>query len=315
VADTRSELIEGARELGAALALDRFVAFGYEGASQAGIETLRQKGSTMRSRFVAGVLLLLAVAFPSMAGIVIEFETSDLGADGRKTLDTVLARDEMLRMEPGNGGAQGDYVMIFRDATMFLVNTSERTYYRMDEDGAKAIASRLSEAMKQMEKQLAGMPAEQRAMMEQMMKGKMPGMGTPPEISVKEEGTEKVGDYSCTKYVVYEDDEKTMEVLAAPLSQVPEAEEVMGAFRGMASLAEKLAGAVSKGPLSGMDQGPFRVMNQMEGFPVLTRQFRNGRAVQETRLTSITSKDLAEDLFSPPDGYKEADPFRAGRRP
>ena len=269
----------------------------------------------MKSKFVAGVLLILAVASPSLAGVVIEFETSDLGADGRKSQDTIFAQEEMLRMEPGKGGMHGDFVMIFRDAAMFLVNPQERTFYRMDEDEVEAMASQLSDAMKQMEKQLANVPAEQRAMMEKMMKGKMPGMGTPPEISVKEEGSEKIGEYSCTKYVVYEDGEKAMEMFAAQLSQVKEAEEAMGAFRAMARLAEKMAGALSKGPLSGMDQGPFRLLNQMEGFPVLTRQFANGRAIQETHLTSITSKDLEEDLFSPPDGYKQADPFRGGRRP
>jgi hypothetical protein len=269
----------------------------------------------MRFMIAAGLLLILALTSPSLAGVVIEFETTDLGGQGRKSTDTVFAQEERLRMEPGEGGAQGDFVMIFRDETMFLVNAQERSYYRMDQEQVEAMASQLEAAMKQMEKQLASIPAEQRAMMEQMMKGKMPGMSAPPEISVKEEGSETIDGYSCTKYVVYEDDVKAMEMFTAPLSQVKEAEEAMEAFRAMARLAERMVGSMSKGPLSGMGENPFLLLDRMEGFPVLTRQFTGGQPVQETRLKSVTPEDLEENLFSPPDGYRQADPFQAGRRP
>ncbi len=45
----------------------------------------------------------------------------------------------------------------------------------------------------------------------------------------------------------------------------------------------------------------------MDGFPILSREFRDGQVIRETTLKSAVEKDLDADLFAPPEGYKEVD--------
>ena len=52
----------------------------------------------------------------------------------------------------------------------------DKSYIVMDEAMLDEVSAQMSEAMKEMEAQLASMPPEQRAMVEQMMKGQMQGM-------------------------------------------------------------------------------------------------------------------------------------------
>ncbi len=63
-----------------------------------------------------------------------------------------------------------------------------------------------------------------------------------------------------------------------------------------------------------MADNPFQMMNEIEGFPVVTRQFEHGRATEETALKSATREALDDELFAPPAGYEEIDPFSQGRR-
>ena len=66
-------------------------------------------------------------------------------------------------------------------------------------------------------------------------------------------------------------------------------------------------------PLAELGDHPLRMMDEVEGFPILMREFEGGRAVRETRLKSAVEKDLDDELFAPPAGYKQADLLSMGR--
>ena len=85
------------------------------------------------------------------------------------------------------------------------------------------------------------------------------------------------------------------------------ADEAMESFRNMARFTEKLFSSFQRGPMAGMLDNPFRMMDRMEGIPVLTRQFEGGRPVREIALKSAARQELEDGLFEPPQGYKEAD--------
>ena len=62
--------------------------------------------------------------------------------------------------------------------------------------------------------------------------------------------------------------------------------------------------------------GYIQLLDEINGFPVLVREFDGGLASSEVFLKSATRQSLSNELFSVPDGYKEVDPFAqmGGRR-
>ena len=87
-------------------------------------------------------------------------------------------------------------------------------------------------AMREMEEQLAGLPPEQRAMAEAMMKGQMQGMMGGAEDAgprVEAVGTGKWQTSSCQQYAVFEGARKTQEICAASLSAIDGSAEAMQA--------------------------------------------------------------------------------------
>jgi hypothetical protein len=183
------------------------------------------------------------------------------------------------------------------------------------------MSSQISDPMKQMEAELAKLPPEQRAMVERMMKGKMPGgmpdtMGSDrPQSRIEAGGDAQVGEYSCTMYMVYRGEEKTQEICAVPVSQVAVAAEAMDAFQAMGRFSKQLVESFQPSPLSTPLDNPFQFLEEIHGFPVLVREFDGGRASSEVVFKSATRQSLNNQLFSVPDGYKKVDPLAQMGKP
>jgi len=263
-----------------------------------------------------------ALSCQSFAGVVIEMVSRDLNSNQETSADKIYAEGKMVRIESHQEGTTDQTTTIFRDETLFIVNHQDQTYHRMDKDSMTRMGSQMSDAMKQMEAELAKLPPEQRAMMERMMTGRMPG-GMPagtgsdrPQRRIEVGGDEQVGEYSCTMYTVYRGTDKTQEICAAPVSQIAAAEEAMDAFQAMARFSKQFAESVQQSPLAAPLDNPLQLLDEINGFPVLVREFDGGLASSEVFLKSATRQSLSNELFSVPDGYKEVDPFAqmGGRR-
>ena len=260
----------------------------------------------MIRKLLTAVFLALLLSSIAVGGVVLELESRDL-PDGKVVTDRLYAQDEMLRIDTGERGGP---TVIFRDEALVILNEKERTYSRVDEQKAQALGAQLSGMMKQMQAHLDSLPAEQRAMAESMMKSRMPAQESSVDIKIEEAGSEKIGEYSCRKYVIFQDGKKVGELFTAP---VEAAGESMEAFHAMARFTTKLLQSFQNTPLAELGNHPLRLMDQVDDFPILSREFRDGRAVRETTLKSAVEKDLDADLFAPPEGYKEADLLSMGR--
>ncbi|MDH3351816.1 MAG: DUF4412 domain-containing protein [Gammaproteobacteria bacterium] len=258
-------------------------------------------------------MALLAAAIciaapPTYAGVAMEMVTKN--AAGRETERTkIFAQSQRIRMDGGN--AVSGNSMIFLGDEFLVLDHKDKTYIVMDEAMLSEVSSQISKAMKQMEKQLAGLPPEQRAMAEQMMKGRMAGMmgaqDAPPGPRVEEIGNGQWNAYSCKNYAVYLGATKSQEVCAAALSDLDGADEMLAAFRGMAAFVAKLTESLPFGSDTLLNPG--ELMDQIEGFPVHTVNYKNGTVAHETSLESLTEQPIDEQLFAVPDGYRQQDPF------
>ena len=254
-------------------------------------------------------LLLLTTAIAN-AGVVMEMVTRN--ASGQETDRTkIYAQSKKIRMEQGGDDAS-DGTMIFLGDKFLYVDHEDKSYVVMDEAMLDEVSTQMSAAMKEMEAQLANMPPEQRAMVEQMMKGQMQGMmgeqgDAPPPPRVESMGSGKWQSHKCRQYAVYEGATKTQEVCAADLDDVDGSEELIEAFRNMAAYITKLTESL---PMRGDERpNPVELMDQIDGFPVHTIDYDNGVAVSEMSLDSVLEQDLDEELFAAPKGYRRQDPF------
>ena len=259
------------------------------------------------------ILALLFVSPSTYAGAVMDMVMMD--AAGQETgRSKMYAQKSMIRMDIDEAG-EGDGSMIFLGDKLMYLNHAEKSYVVMDESMFNDMSAQINKAMAEMEKQLAGMPPEQRAMVEKMMKGQMEGMmpeksAPRPAPKVESLGSGEWQTYDCEKFAIFDGSEKIQEVCAADLEGVGGADEMMQAFRSMAEYIVKMAESMPMMADDGLNPG--ELMDQIGGFPVHTIEFENGRVVGQSSLESVTEQDLDPGLFGAPDGYLRQDPF-AGR--
>lgn len=252
-------------------------------------------------RWLIACVVVGLLGAPGWAGVVVEMEVRNADSPEKASSEIVYAQGEMMRTDMNATAGESDESVIFRDQTMWFVNHKRKACQKIDKKGVDQLSSQLGAMMKQLE----AIPPQQREMMEKMMKGKIPGMKEPPKMRVEVGATEQVGDYPCTIHTLYADGEKMSEVCAADESVGAEIAEAMGAFHAMAEFAQELMKVVQEMPFANMIQMPYQEMDKMGGFPIRTRSFDgNGKVVRETTLKSITRRDVEEELFAIPKGYK-----------
>lgn len=267
----------------------------------------------MKKSLAASFSVLLLMSPLAYAGVVMDMVTRD--AAGQETDRTrIYAQSKMIRMEQVvEDEAEPDGTMIFLGNEFLYVDHQDKSYIVMDEAMIDDVSAQISDAMKQMEAELANMPPEQRAMVEQMMKGRMGGMmaeqkapSAGPRIEAK--GNSKWQSYKCRQYEVFEGPEKTQDICAADLDDVDGADDVIEAFRGMAAYMQKLTESM---PMMSDDQmNPGKLMREIDGFPVHTVDYENGVVAGDVSLDSVTEKDIEPEMFTAPEGYRRESPLR-----
>jgi len=255
--------------------------------------------------------VVLALSGQLFAGGVMEMSTKKQG--GAATLsERIYAQGGKLRFDhlDAKGGPQT--TTLFQNNEMIVINHADKKFSLINEATLAELSAQMKkagEAMKQLEQQMANMPPEQRAMMEKMMKGKMPGMpgmgSKPLAIRVEATGPGMWESYSCKNYTVYVGEEKTQEVCAVPPSEVKGADEFIEAARNMAKFFEKFKDALQTPAFANLAKSPVEVVGQVEGYPVHTNEFVNGVLQGERFLSSAKEESLSDDTFSLPQGYKE----------
>ena len=267
-----------------------------------------------RIRFAGRCLSVASLLFASHAfgGYVYDLSRTDHSKkDSEKSSTEVAIEGSKIKMT-GFGMDKSAFIYDGENATMLIVNHDDKTYTQLDKQTIEQLSSQISDAMAKMEEQLAKMPPAQRQMMENMMKGKMPEGGVKlPEFTVKRTGDEDtISGYDAEKIEVLSDDGERRELWVASWDELKGSEEFSEALQGMSKLFNEMMTAFSQGPLSQMFQNQqsgnwFDQLHKLEGFPVLTREFNEaGKLVSETVLANVDERDIPDDEFQAPKGYK-----------
>ena len=268
--------------------------------------------------------LVAALCSPLGAGVVYEIEVTD-HEQSPPVVESmeISAEGRNLKMGIPSGGQSGKGEMIFRGdrREMVVVDHDNKSYMVIDEAMIETIAGQLSGVMSQMEEALKNVPEKQRAMVEKMMKQRMPQQAEIPKRPVAE--VRKTGDragkngYPSVRYEVWVSDAKVRDLWVTDWDNIEGGDDVADVFRDMADFFAEMLDAVGEmaGGLGGMgaDTSIFNDFSSIEGFPVVTEEFADdGSLENESALRSAKRQTIDPDAFEPPSGYKRQEMMPGG---
>ncbi|MDH3402518.1 MAG: DUF4412 domain-containing protein [Acidobacteriota bacterium] len=270
----------------------------------------------MTRRILMALCTTSMLGLPSSAGVVYEIEVKDHGQSPAKTSETEMAaegRNLKMGIAPGQGDGRGE--MIFRGdrREMVVVDHDEQSYVVIDEAAIQQLAGQVSQVADQMAEALKNVPEDQRALVEKMMKQRMPARQAPeaPAADVRRTGerADKNG-YPCVKYEVLVEGRRIRELWVTDWGNVEGGDEARDAFREMAEFFSEMLDAFSDaagglGGFGAQDGGIFADMKEIDGFPVVTSGFGgDGSLEDESALRSARRQAIDPAEFEPPAGYK-----------
>jgi hypothetical protein len=250
---------------------------------------------------IAVVAAVLATA-PLFAGVKIVSETTDL-ATKKVTTDTILLDANRMRLESDDGRA----FMFLTDGgrnRIVMLDKARNTYQEIDQQTMDQMAQQMSGAMAQMDAAMKNMTPEQRAMMEKMMKGKMPqAAAAPPKRVYTAKGSGSVNGFSCTKYEGDKGGQKEAEVCASVSAQLKLTTADLQIFEKMREFSAGLLSSLANSPVK-VNVPTGSLESGYEGFPIQRVDFENGQATKRSELKSITRTNFADADFSLGDAKK-----------
>ena len=130
----------------------------------------------MRNQLLAAVAGI-AMFSTASAGVVYEIKSVLYGSGEpvEETINASVDGDNLKMVMGGTADGNADE-MIFRGGVpeMIMVDHKEKRYYVMDESTIREMGNQMSDIERQMQEALKDVPPEQRPMIEQMMKSRMP---------------------------------------------------------------------------------------------------------------------------------------------
>jgi len=263
-----------------------------------------------RLTLVAAAALAASSLF---AGVRIQSEGTNL-ATKKVSTDVILLDANRLRVDSDDGKS----VMFLTDGgrnRMVMLDKAKNQYQEIDEETMKQMGQQMSAAMAQMQAAMKNMPPDQRAMMEKMMKGKMPqAAAAAPKTVYTAKGSGSVNGFSCTKYEGDLSGVKESEVCAALPAQIKLTPADLQIFEKMKQFSSSLLSALANSPVHISVPSGYGFEEGYEGFPIQKIDFENGQATKRSELKSITRTNFTDADFSLGNAKKVELPIPGGAR-
>jgi len=250
-------------------------------------------------------LLIGGLTWQAQAGVVIQQVERAIGSNQAGETVTIYMDAGKLRVEGANGGSP--YLLIFDNAkqVMWMADLQKKTYMEITKAQVEQMANQMQQMMAQMEQAMAQVPPAQRAMMEQMMKGRMGGMTAALAITVRDKGaSDTVGQFSCKLYEILSNGQVSSEVCAADPSQMNLDASAFETFKALAEFYEPLRRIMPQMAASGGWSAP-NAMDQINGFPVRTVRYEGGKPASESLLQTLEERAIDAAQFTLPSGLKK----------
>ena len=233
---------------------------------------------------------------PSFAGVQLRQEITDLKTN-KVTTQEILIDSARMRV---NTDADRS-VLFLTDGgrnRVVMLQKSKNEYMEIDQQAMNQLGQQMQGAMAQMEAAMKNMPPEQRAMMEKMMKGKMPAAQAPAAAATvyTAKGSDTVNGFPCTKYDGERNGAKVSEVCAAAPAQMRLKPSDFQLFDKMREFLSGLQSAMKNLPFAAASAN--LAERGFEGFPVQQVEFSGGQAVLRMDVKSVDQVTLSDADYS-----------------
>ncbi len=246
---------------------------------------------TVSKRALAVGVLAVACAVSAAAADMTIVAQVTLSKGAPSTQTTYMTADKMRLSDPGT-----DMILDFGSSLMTVIDNKKREFSQSTPEERDAFFAKIDAQMKQMQDQLANLPAAAR----KMMGGAMGG----GQVAVKKTTeTRKIAGYNTTKFLVTMGESFTMEQWITTELAPP-----TGYFDGLKS-------EWAKNPMLKNALGAIEEFKKIKGYPLAdTTTFKGpmGMGGSMTReVTEVKLGPIPASTFDVPAGYKKKDsPFK-----
>jgi hypothetical protein len=229
------------------------------------------------------MLAVLLLPLAARAGLVIE------GTEAGVASTTVL-EGKRLRIEVA--GREGAMIWDGDARKILYLEPGEKQYREITEGEAKAASA-------EAEKNLAQMPPEIRARLEQQMRGSRK-TGAKPVVKWERTGkTDAALGRSCDVYRQLVDGKLEGEACLIPFAALKVEPADLAALESFAQYMQALS------PVGGSQSAEWTELTKAPGFPVITWEFEDGKRTEQFRATKVERKVVGADQFQVPAGFKK----------
>jgi hypothetical protein len=243
--------------------------------------------------FAGGLLVAQTVS----AGVFVETVNRDIAAGTTTPKQKIYVQNGFGRFMDPEGRSS-----LIKGDTLYIIDDKDKSYIVMDKATMEQVAKKLNAQMEQLKQQMAKLPPEQRAQLEQVLGGAGLG-GAPRTVEVADTGkSDKVDGRACKLWDVTRDGVLDEQICVAPYSSLPGKENFSTVFGNFAKVFEEMAKSVPM--LSGMMANEFSAQVKTNGYPVRQRAYENGKLINEETLVKTWREEaIPASLFEVPAGY------------
>jgi hypothetical protein len=252
-----------------------------------------------------GLALLLLCPFPTFAGTSYLVTNKSLSPrNSSHSVAQYYVQDGAVRA----GGLDQHSVYVFKDDKVYVMDNSAKTIQVVTSALVAQAADKMDERIASIKDSAAKLPPDKRAILDKMA-ADMQAVNDSRRLPVPRqyhltERSDVVAGHACRIWEVFEWNAKHFEFCVAPAAAIAGGSEIL---RGMRLLSKYWQGSVFALGVKLGNAAWWPEIADLQGLPILIREFKDGSAVSETALTDIRGgvKDAAPlDL---PTGYSRTE--------
>lgn len=249
---------------------------------------------------IASLLIASCIASAAGAGVYVEMVTRDLKTNTTEPDQKIYVQNGAGRFVDPEGRAS-----IIKGDTLYVVDENDKSYMVLDKATMEQLGKQLGAAMEKVKEQLAKMPPEQRAQMEQMMGIQSTGGEGGWKVEAVDTGkSDKVDGRACKVWDVTRNGKLDDQICVVPFSALPGKEDFQKTFQNFAMVFENMAKNLPQ--LSGTMSSEMSALDKVNGFPMRTRGYENGKLISEEQLVKVWREEaIPASMFEIPAGYKQ----------
>jgi uncharacterized protein DUF4412 len=224
--------------------------------------------------------------------------------EGKTTTNQIQLDKTHMKAESHASGEGMTFVFDEGAHVARVINMDRKTYMEL----SRAFMQQMQGQLAQVQEQLKNLPPDQRAVLEQALLGRGAALGVPtgqaPKFEYRQTGSDRVGQWTCTKYDGFQGTQKVSEICTVD----PKVLGISPAdFEVAKHLADFLKGflpqAANQILVAGTpaDQG-------FSGIPVRRTTFENGKPETVSEIKEVRHEAIPASTFEVPTGFKRENP-------